>query len=349
MKKTTRVPLREQLRAWVQRGIRQGNFPEGTPVPSINVLMGKFGVARETVRQALEDLVRQGVLTPQQGRGFFVTSRRRRILRVALVARVDGIYVAPIYRGLVRELGNAATVLVVDPQDNATSLRNLAESLAYSHHIDRLLLIPPRGREKDFAVAIEPFRRSFGMAWIDRAPAGTRDACFLPDYPACVGLAVNHFHALGIRDIFYFGRSPEDSSVYSVMRRAFAERIPFRRRRAAFLKSWEQTARVIRGTGRKTLGILAENYVEALHLMTHLAATGVRVPEDAAIISCDNSKWTDEVCPAISSVDPGFEELGMLAAQWIMRESPRPDAGDEKLVRFAQPKLVMKESTPPGT
>jgi len=176
-----RAPLKEQQRGWVCEGIENGTFGEGVAIPSINMLKNRFGVARETVRQALEDLVAEGVLVPQHGRGYFVNSRRERILRVAIAGKVDGVYIGPVYRGLVNELGDTASVIVVDPRQKAEVLRRLVEGLAHSHGIDRLLVIPPLGHEMEFGDAVRPFRRCFRVAWLDRVPPGTKEACFLPE------------------------------------------------------------------------------------------------------------------------------------------------------------------------
>ena len=42
------------------------------------VLVEEFGVARVTVRQAVELLARDGLVSPQQGHGTFVTARKLR-------------------------------------------------------------------------------------------------------------------------------------------------------------------------------------------------------------------------------------------------------------------------------
>ena len=69
-----------QVREYV-RSLVAGAEP-GTPAPSERELVHHFGVARMTVRQALDALVAEGLLERIPGRGTFVaeqprTSRRR--------------------------------------------------------------------------------------------------------------------------------------------------------------------------------------------------------------------------------------------------------------------------------
>ncbi len=65
------VAIREYV-----RGLVDGRAP-GTPAPSERDLVDRFGVARMTVRQALDALVGEGVLERQPGRGTFVAGPRR--------------------------------------------------------------------------------------------------------------------------------------------------------------------------------------------------------------------------------------------------------------------------------
>jgi GntR family transcriptional regulator len=64
-----------QVREYV-RSLVAGNAP-GSPAPSERDLVHRFGVARMTVRQALDALVAEGLLERIPGRGTFVARPRR--------------------------------------------------------------------------------------------------------------------------------------------------------------------------------------------------------------------------------------------------------------------------------
>ena len=69
-----------QVREYV-RGLVAGNAP-GSPAPSERELVHRFGVARMTVRQALDALVVEGLLERIPGRGTFVARPRRVATRI---------------------------------------------------------------------------------------------------------------------------------------------------------------------------------------------------------------------------------------------------------------------------
>ena len=70
-----------QVREYV-RSLVTGSAP-GSPAPSERELVHRFGVARMTVRQALDALVVEGLLERIPGRGTFVARPRQAVTRIS--------------------------------------------------------------------------------------------------------------------------------------------------------------------------------------------------------------------------------------------------------------------------
>ncbi|HPU51475.1 MAG TPA: GntR family transcriptional regulator [Burkholderiaceae bacterium] len=68
------VPRYAQLAELLRQRLARGVWTIGQKLPSLDELVREFGVARVTVRQAVELLAREGLLSPQAGRGTFVTA-----------------------------------------------------------------------------------------------------------------------------------------------------------------------------------------------------------------------------------------------------------------------------------
>ena len=66
------VTLWRQIARALEREIAGGGHPPGTRLPTEAQLSARFGVNRHTVRRALEDLSRRGLIRVEQGRGSFV-------------------------------------------------------------------------------------------------------------------------------------------------------------------------------------------------------------------------------------------------------------------------------------
>ena len=83
------MPRYVQLAGVMRTRIARGMWPRQHRLPSLESLMAEFGVARVTVRQAVDLLAREGLVSPQQGRGTFVTGEPERSRIINVVTRLD--------------------------------------------------------------------------------------------------------------------------------------------------------------------------------------------------------------------------------------------------------------------
>lgn len=68
------VPIYHQLKMVIQERIKSGEYGVDTNLPSEREFCEKYSISRMTVRQALSDLVKEGLLYRQRGKGTFVSS-----------------------------------------------------------------------------------------------------------------------------------------------------------------------------------------------------------------------------------------------------------------------------------
>lgn len=69
-------PIYVQLRDILRDQIENGVYLPGTAIPSEKELSEKYGVNRQTVRTAIEQLMKEGVVKPFQGKGVYVMGER---------------------------------------------------------------------------------------------------------------------------------------------------------------------------------------------------------------------------------------------------------------------------------
>jgi GntR family transcriptional regulator len=69
----SQVPLYLQVAAVLRRRVEEGRWAAGAKISTIEELQEEFGVARVTVRQAVELLEKEGLVRREQGRGTFAT------------------------------------------------------------------------------------------------------------------------------------------------------------------------------------------------------------------------------------------------------------------------------------
>jgi GntR family transcriptional regulator len=68
----SRLPLYFQLKQWLVDQIERGNWQPGDMLPTEQQLQQQYELSRTTVRQALRELVVEGLITRYRGRGTFV-------------------------------------------------------------------------------------------------------------------------------------------------------------------------------------------------------------------------------------------------------------------------------------
>ncbi|MDR7465242.1 MAG: GntR family transcriptional regulator [Armatimonadota bacterium] len=73
---SSRVPKYLQVKAGLVRWIQRDGLAEGSRLPSEQELVARFGVSKMTVRQAIAELVKEGFVRRDHGRGTFVTRPR---------------------------------------------------------------------------------------------------------------------------------------------------------------------------------------------------------------------------------------------------------------------------------
>ncbi|MEL6777402.1 MAG: GntR family transcriptional regulator [Cyanobacteria bacterium J06597_16] len=71
------VPLHVSISEKLRQQIDSGKYAPGEKLPSEHQLMETFEVSRITVRQAIANLVNQGLASSQQGKGVFVTLQKK--------------------------------------------------------------------------------------------------------------------------------------------------------------------------------------------------------------------------------------------------------------------------------
>lgn len=68
--------LGRELAAKLEQSVFSGRWPAGARIPSERDLAAQHGVSRQTVREALDELERAGLLTRRHGSGTYVMPRR---------------------------------------------------------------------------------------------------------------------------------------------------------------------------------------------------------------------------------------------------------------------------------
>ena len=150
MDRRSPLPLHHQLQQALRAAVLEGRLAPGDALPSEPDLAQQTGVSRTTVRQAIEQLVREGLLRREQGRGTFVTPLEDRPAFGSYTFTSD----------LLRQLSDTSNESVTAPEtdDPTATIEGASEPDATLYRVD------------DKPVALQTVQAREGV----RAPRGGR-------------------------------------------------------------------------------------------------------------------------------------------------------------------------------
>lgn len=350
----------------LKKDIAAKAFADGK-LPSEASLCERFGVARETLRRALRELVRQDLVATRNGVGTFVTRRGARTsgLLGLLIPDLDEVaYFARLKDELVRiarrvGYGIAFEAIHASTLREATeAIRRKARELAV-RHVEGVIFRPLLDLRADKAnhEVVRIFRNA-GVPVVlvdsDIAGPGDRSDCDL--------VAVNNINA-GRRIASHLLTHKYKRIAYLMPSHGLGPNANWRNRLFGVageialrgLSSGVQTLTFDpsnTATLRKALegpcridAIVCGNDETALRLLSSLQRIGMRVPEDIAVVGFDDMPLAATSTPPLTTIRQPTGEIARTALRTLLARIRYPNAAPREINVSA--KLIVRQSTTP--
>ena len=275
-----------------------------------------------------------------------LASHRTNTLGVLFLDLHNSVF-ADIYDGLAEGLagsGNQVMVAVgsADPRTELEAVRSFVDL-----RVDGVLLAGYTGTSEELAAAL---RGTPAVVITREMEVDGVDSVLTDDYRSGV-LAVEHLYALGHRRIAHVDIS--DWLPYTERREGYLHAMKEHGLEPQLVHS-DMTERGGRAVMEQFLdsgaqlptAVFAHNDLTAIGIMEALAARGLSVPEDMAIVGCDNIEVGASPLIGLTSIDQHAGELGRIAAQ-AMLDRLAGTAG-RVLTRKLEPALKVRRSSDPA-
>ena len=340
----------------IRNEILSGNYKPGDKLSSENEMSEKFAYSRQTVRQALAILEQEGIVRRQKGSGTYVTipsKKESATKNIGVITTYITDYIFPhIIRGIEEELSRKGYRLTLGVTKNRVEEEGKLLRSFLNHKVDGLIV---EGTKTAFPnpniglyrrlqqmgipiVFINGYYRELPCVYVatnDRA-CGIRAAEFLLKRGSHLGgifksddLQGHERYAGFTQGIIEGGAEINDSSMIWYTTES----------RANLFKG--ESATQIYDQLKKCDGVLCYNDQIAYDLIEFLTQKGVRVPDDVAVLSYDNSSIS-QYCPIkISSFNHPKDQLGIRAADKIIGMI---ELGIQEKPLLMDMELVVKES-----
>jgi LacI family transcriptional regulator len=348
------VPVSDQLRSKLTLEIERGRYAKGSRLPSERELAVKYGTSRTTVRQAIAELVRNGVLRRAVGKGTFVAP--------------DGESASPPGQAATRTK-TIAYVISEDIQNFIQAGYNrilLGARKACQENGYSLLFHSVTEDEAGIDAGIDGCIVAGGAPrWFlesmraGRIPLVLADLLLLDENASSIGFdyaggmreAILYLHGLGHRQIGFVGFPNSEKYVAYWQTLAglgitydprFVEFLQLPDLQPSILSGYRTMQKMFAGNQLPT-ALIATNDLVAYGMMEALAIAGISVPEHISVLGFDD--LDQDARPALTTIRTDSAKVGRLAVRSLLDQI---QGGVAKEERIAVPtELLVRASTAP--
>jgi len=168
------IPRYVQLADLMRQRIAKGEWVPGDVLPSIESLMREFDAARVTIRQATRLLANEGLVSPQRGRGTFVTEAAGRKRKLLVQTTLDEL--VEMYRGDRPDLSNiieSDEQPILTEKDGSAAPRYIHMRRVHSREGERYCVVSIFIDKRVFDLAPDRFRREVVLPILTSLPGVT--------------------------------------------------------------------------------------------------------------------------------------------------------------------------------
>ncbi len=335
MKKEPETPKYVLLKEFIKSCIENGKLTPGKKIYSENELAARFGISRHTVRQAVGEMVNEGLLYRAQGSGTFVSigrvvkKEKSRIIGVITTYLDD--YIFPgIIKGIDNTFSRHGYSMILSHTDNKVEREAQCLSSMLQKNVDGFIIEPtksalPNPNQKLYADMI---KKGIPFVQINGYYPGQEYSFVVEDDEAGGHMAACHLFQLGhskIGGIFKVD-DIQGHNRYKGVVRAHRDRGFFVAESSVVWYTTEDMDTLFDEYGGNTLlkrldgctAVVCYNDQVAIKLLEVFKRAGKKVPEDISIISFDDSELAAVPDVKLTSVAHPGSRLGEKAANVLL-------------------------------
>ncbi|PTX94695.1 hypothetical protein DB346_22000 [Verrucomicrobia bacterium LW23] len=346
------------LHAKVHRGLKfaiENYFDDGQRFYTEKELIEYLKVSQVTVRRAVYDLVREGLLERRVAKGTFVRKRvggkGKGLFEVAVhVADWDSSFLSQLLRQVVMACNaNQLSPKVFYSRQSGDVLSREGEEWNQAEISAAILIAPPPNLATDLCRLYTAGGKR--VVAVDSRIPGERTDYVGTDNQAITRIGLDHLTTLGHERIALLLNEPEDNE--NVQQRAEYFEMECRARglkgwkvvpcgtkfwEDSYSKAFKAMDTLMQNEPRPT-AIFAFDDPGAWAALKWSSQNKIRVPEDVSVLGFANDKPSAFTHPALSTIAHPIADIAATAVDFVAHEAGVPRT------RLLTPSLVLREST----
>lgn len=351
-------PKYQKLRDYIIETIESGKIPVGEKIYSENELAECFEISRNTVRQAIGELVNDGWLYRVQGKGTFVNRKPLDIRESSKTIAVVTTYLSDyIFPSIIRGIDNILSVnnysMILSCTYNQHEKERLCLENLLNQNIDGLIVEPTKSALPNPNIGLYRrfSERGIPVLFIHGGYRELDYSYIVEDDNEAGYLAAKHLLELGHKKIAGIFKMDDIQGHlrFSGLQKAYAEaEVPLSDSRVMWFETNDMNIRFNSSDKQlenlliNSTALVVYNDQIAIKIIDLLRERRIKIPEDISIVSFDDSELALASETKLTTVAHPKEVLGEEAAKAIINMIERKkDYFDLKIM----PKLVVRDST----
>jgi DNA-binding LacI/PurR family transcriptional regulator len=160
--KNSPIPSYFQLQTWLEEQIQQGIFKLNDKIPTEEELVQLTGLARATVRQAIQNLSNMGYLVRKKGLGTFVTTPQvnpqKQIIIGIIVPDIRSGYAPELARGAEDEAAKNKQSLILCSSDDLFVKAEFHANRLIENYVSGVIFVPTSSSDSKNKLIVQKFQ-----------------------------------------------------------------------------------------------------------------------------------------------------------------------------------------------
>lgn len=357
-------PLYCRLKEIIRQKIISGELPAGARIASERDICETYGVSRITAIRTLSDLVSEGLIFREQGKGTFVADiapDHNKTFTIGVGLHDPGYLMLPFFSCIIAgmtEVGGTEgyrVQLIATNGQRQGDEQSLYSRVLEQKEVDGLVVVDYVVSDSDL---IDLKSHGLPIVLLERAVPGHDFCSVVLDNRGGAFQLVEHLSELGHRDIGFVAVSslahPPTRERYEGLRSALEVRGLEFHPEWIIVEHEAQKGQDILQPGlaglislkHRPTALICYDDAVALKTIYILRSLGFKVPQDMSITGFDNFPQSEHTVPRLTTVDSHLMDLGREAARMLIAQMR-----GEKLVRrrhVGPATIVIRDSVAPA-
>ncbi len=353
------IPQYFQLQTWLIEQIEQGVFQPNDRIPTEEELVRITGLARATVRQAVQNLVNMGYLSRKRRLGTFVLNRaveaNKRTIVGLLVPDIRSGYAGELARGAEDEAAKNRHSLILCNTDDLFVKADLQSDRLIENGVNGVIFVPTAASDARNHLIVEKFaRKGIPVVFADRTiPDAGVDFVTTDNFQGAYGLTQYLIHkghrkiAIALSTLFSTERQRLDG-----YQKALSDRnvpldpsIVFTNDDPYHEKHYLECARALFSQSGKATAIFAGHDRIAYLFYSVGREMGISIPGDISLVGYDDLPFTHSHPASLTTVHQPIYEMGQESMKRIISRIRGEDGEPRRIVLKSY--LVERSSVQP--